>query len=147
MQIEPGILSSISGSIVDMNTTIKVHIKGFTLIELMIAVAVVGILAAIALPSYQQYVIRAKRAAAQSEMMDIANREQQYFFANRAYASAADLGYTLPSEVSINYDYGVTVVAGSPPTFTINFTAKGSQISDGDLALTSEGVKSPTGKW
>ena len=50
---------------------------GFTLIELVITIAVVGILAAIALPSYQQYVIRSKRSAAQAQMMDIANREQQ----------------------------------------------------------------------
>ena len=77
---------------------------GFTLIELMIVVAIVGILAAVALPSYQQYIIRGHRAAAQSEMMDIANREQQYILSNRVYtATGSDLGYSLPSDVGARY--------------------------------------------
>ncbi len=51
---------------------------GFTFVELMITVAIIGILVAIALPSYRQYILRGNRAAAQAEMMDIANREQQF---------------------------------------------------------------------
>lgn len=129
----------------------KASQKGFTLIELMITVAIIGILAAIALPSYQQYVIRGNRVAAQAQMMDIANREQQFLMADRAYANAATLaasGYALPSEVSSKYGYAVTVDnAASPPTFTITFTPSGSQSSDGDLTLDSAGVKTPAGKW
>jgi len=125
--------------------------KGFTLIELMITVAIIGILAAIALPSYQQYVIRANRSAAQSQMMDIANREQQFLLADRAYADKATLvasGYALPTEVSAKYGYAVTVDnAATPPTYTITFTPTGTQSSDGDLTLNSVGVKSPSDKW
>lgn len=124
--------------------------RGFTLIELMIAVAVVAILAAVALPSYQQYVIRGKRAAAQAEMMDIANRQQQFLLANRSYASKATLeasGYALPTEVSAHYTYDIAVGAGAVPSFTITFTATGSQASDGPLGLTSAGVKTPAAKW
>lgn len=124
--------------------------RGFTLIELMITVAVVAILAAVAFPSYQQYVIRGKRAAAQSEMMDIANRQQQFLLANRSYASKATLeasGYALPTEVSANYTYDITIGAGATPSFTITFTATGSQASDGPLSLTSAGVKTPASKW
>jgi len=58
--------------------------NGFSLIELMVALAIVAILATIAIPSYREYVLRSHRRAAQTSMMDIANREQQYFAANRA---------------------------------------------------------------
>jgi len=124
--------------------------RGFTLIELMVVTAIVAILAAIAYPSYQQYVIRGKRSAAQAQMMDIANRQQQYLLANRAYASKTELesgGYALPSEVSSNYGYAITVGSGTPPTFTITFTPSGAQASDGDLTLTSDGTRTPAAKW
>ena len=124
--------------------------RGFTLIELMIVVAIVAILAGIALPSYQQYVIRANRAAAQSEMFDIANREQQYFLANRVYADTAALGYTLSSDVAQRYTQAIAVGTGTLPSFTITLTPIGSQVGDGDLVLTSAGLKTRAGdpaKW
>lgn len=124
--------------------------NGFTLIELLISIAIVGILTAIAVPSYQAYLMRGNRAAAQAQMMDIATREQQYFLANRAYVSKATLeanGYGLPTDVSSKYTYDVTVGAGTLPSFTITFTPTGTQTSDGTLTLNSEGVKTPSNKW
>jgi type IV pilus assembly protein PilE len=121
--------------------------RGFTLIELLIVVAIVGILAAIALTSYRAYVIRSNRSAAEAEMMQIANLEQQYLLANRAYADATTLNYSLPSSVSANYSYQITVGNGTVPSFTITFTAINNQVSDGDLSLASDGTKSPANKW
>lgn len=125
--------------------------RGFTLIELMITVVVVAILAAIAYPSYVQYVTRSKRAAAQSVMLDIANRQQQFFLANRTFASKAALegsGFALPAEVSRNYSYAITVSAGPPPSFEIAFTATGSEAERlGDLKLDSTGKRTPADKW
>ncbi|MES9899117.1 MAG: type IV pilin protein [Sedimenticola sp.] len=124
----------------------KNRIAGFTLVELMITVAIIGILASIALPSYRQYVVRSNRVAAQAEMMEIANFEQQYLLANRAYGDETAIGYTLSTEVATSYSYTITVVA-TPPAFTINFTAIGGQAGDGNLSLDSAGVKTPADKW
>ena len=124
--------------------------NGFTLIELMITVTIVGILAAVAYPSYTRYIIKGNRAAAQAQMLDIANRQQQFMLANRAYATKAQLttsGYALPIEVSTRYSYNITVGTGAVPDYLITFTAIGSQASDGDITLNSEGVKAPSEKW
>lgn len=119
---------------------------GFTLIELMIAVVVVAILAAVALPSYRDYVRRGYRAAAEAYLMDLAQREQQYFVDSRAYtASASTLGYgTTPTEVSPYYTVAITTSDGPPPSFSITATAIGDQAKDncGNLTITSAGAKS-----
>lgn len=124
--------------------------RAFTLIELMITVAIVAILGAIAYPSYVQYLQRGKRAAAESEMMDIANREQQFLLANRAYVDKTALeasGFALSAAVGANYSYDITVGTATVPSFSIKFTAIAGQTSDGDLTLDNLGVKAPSGKW
>ena len=91
----------------------KVKAGGFTLIELMITVAIVGILAAIAYPSYTSHIQKGARRAAQAQMLDIANRQQQYLLANRGYATKAqlaDTGYGPPDGSQL------TGMAGTSPS-------------------------------
>ncbi|MEJ1169894.1 type IV pilin protein [Variovorax sp. CCNWLW235] len=123
--------------------------NGFTLIEVMITVAIVAILASIAVPSYNRYVIRAKRSAAQAQMMEIANRQQQFLLANRSYADKTTLtasGYALPADIAANYDYTITVTT-EIPGFVLTFDSRGAQASDGDLTLDNQGAKTPADKW
>ena len=123
--------------------------KGFTLIELMIVVALIGIISAIAVPQYSQYVIRGNRAAAQAYMMDIASREKQYLLDARAYAnSLATLSMTAPVDVSRNYDIIICIDAGctpatAAPSFKITATpvAGTKQAKDGSLTLDDTGAK------
>lgn len=123
---------------------------GFTLIELMITLAVIGILAAIAYPSYQSAMVKNRRASAQAHLMNIAQREQQYLLDNRAYTDQlSDLGVTTPTDVSSYYSITVPVGTGAVPSFTATATpiADTPQAGDGTLTLTNTGVRSPAAKW
>ena len=121
------------------------YTKGFTLIELMIVVALIGILSAIAVPQYSQYVIRGNRAAAQAFMMDVANREKQYLLDARSYTNSLSvLAITLPTDVSRNYSVAIDApTGGAIPSFTITATpVPGTkQATDGTLTLDDSGAK------
>jgi type IV pilus assembly protein PilE len=127
--------------------------RGFTLLELMVVVAVVAVLALIALPAYQEHLRKGRRAAAEQHLMDVAQRQQQYFFDSRAFAtSVAALGVTTPSEVSDFYTIAITTAAGPPPTFAATATpiAGGPQAADLSgqaLSIDNAGTKLPAGAW
>lgn len=129
--------------------------KGFSLIEMLIVVALIGILAAVAIPQYKQYTVRGNRAAAQAFMMDVANREKQYLLDARSYTAnwaltdpTPNLAMAAPKDVAKYYTITVCLDAAcvppaSPPYFKITATpiAGKAQASDGTLTLDDTGAK------
>ena len=126
----------------------KVKEGGFTLIEVMIVVAIIAILAAVAYPSYNSAMMKNRRASAQAYLSDVAQRQQQYLMDTRSYAATAtDLKAAAPSDVANFYDVSIAVGTSTVPSFTATAAPKGSQIPDGPLSITNNGTKSPAGKW
>jgi len=121
---------------------------GFTLIEVMIVVAIVAILAAVAYPAYTSHIRRGYRAAAQSYLMDLAQKQTQHLLDNRAYAATeAALNATAPTDVNKTYDISIGVAAGPPPEFTITAAPKGTMAGDVTLTINQAGAKTPSDKW
>jgi type IV pilus assembly protein PilE len=98
---------------------------GFTLIEVMITVAIVAILAAIALPTYRDHMRKSRRAEAQAFLMNVAARQQQFLIDTRAYAgSIATAVGAPPSDVAAFYNVALVAVGGPPPTFVVTATPR-----------------------
>ncbi len=124
--------------------------RGFTLIELMIAIAIVAILAIIAIPAYTSQLVRGRRSSAEAVLLDIAQRQQQYFLDSRAYAPDwMTLGTTIPANVSAYYQIATAPGPGLPPNFTATATPLPGTAQAGDaiLIIDNTGAKLPVGFW
>jgi type IV pilus assembly protein PilE len=131
---------------------------GFTLIELMIVVAIVAILAAIAYPSYTNFIRKSHRAAAKTALLDLASREERFYSTNNNYStSLSTLGYTVAKVPNSSQDYYTVSVgfgsSGDNSTFSLTATPDGDQQKDtcGTYTLDNTGAQgsttSPSSCW
>lgn len=123
--------------------------RGFTLIELMVTVVVVGLLAAIAYPAYGAFLLKGNRSAAQSHMLALALAQSQYLADTRGYATDLNALVATPANVTQWYTLTVDVAAGPPSTYVITATpvVGSKQVADGALTINSAGTKTPSTKW
>lgn len=138
-------------------STVSPRRAGFTLIELMITVAVVAILAAIAYPSYEQYIRKGKRATAQGALMDLASKQQNHLLDRRTYlasgteAGLGTLGFSKPSEIQNDYTFSCPPANCTSTAFTVQAVPSAALAAKGEQTLTIDqtGVKSPvqSGYW
>ncbi len=134
-----------------MNRRRATH-RGFTLVELLITIVVIGVLVSIAYPSYSQYLLKSRRAEAQQVLMDVALRQQQLLLDTKRYAdNFAATGATLPASLVNYYRIDVTGsnAAGTAPTFTATAVRLGAQLADTcpDLTINQASVRLPGNCW
>ncbi len=152
-----------------LNLIAKEKELGYTLIELLIVVAIIGILASVAIPAYQGSVIRGKRSVAQSGLLDLANRQEQFYLNNKTYTTSMNnLGYTAAlvfadggnSAVALDQNQGLVVSTSTARVYFVKInaaTAAGYSIAAvpqlgqaddtecGILTLTSTGARTESG--
>ena len=128
--------------------------KGFTLVELMVAVAIVGIIATIAIPYVQDYLRHSKRADASSALIQLSQAMQRYYTENNTYLGAAVSGNDTGIPASSTFAYSQSPFSGNPAynlrisaatasTYTLSAIPTGEQAGDvcGTLTLTSKNVR------
>jgi len=141
--------------------TRKFRQTGVTLLELMIVVSIIAIIAAVSFPSYVQFVVRAKRAIGTSMLLQVADRQQQFFMDNKRYAaSLTSLGFASDAimlgddgQVVADGDddriYGLALTNPTATSYTITATPQLKQAENdtlcGDLTLTNAGAKGQSG--
>ena len=121
--------------------------SGFTLIEVMITVAVVAILAAIAIPSYREYIRRGERAEAKSTMLQLQNWLQQQYTLNNQYpvalgAAPASLLQSPPTGAA---KYNISFAATTAQTYTLQAVPTVADPKCGTLTITNNGVRANGG--
>ncbi|MGD8743546.1 MAG: type IV pilin protein [Granulosicoccaceae bacterium] len=119
--------------------------RGFTLLELMIALAILAIIVSVAIPSYQDQIRKARRADGRGALLDAAQALERCNTINGSYNHASCGNNVVPSD-SLDNHYAIAITAITPSSFTLSATAQGTQAEDTNcatLTLTNTGVKTP----
>lgn len=106
----------------------KARQKGFTLVELMITVAIIGILSAVAIPAYNDYVLKGKLSEAFTQLSSVQLRMEQYYQDNRSYGTTGVCGIPNPTGTNFTYACVPSSCSGFPVTcqgFTVTATGVG----------------------
>jgi type IV pilus assembly protein PilE len=122
--------------------------RGFTLIEVMIALAVVALLVAIAWPAYFEQIARGRRSDVQTQLMDDANYMQRYYASNNTYATAAAASLPAPQSPLIGAaNYNITIASQSATSFELVGARAGAMAGDkcGDFTYDNLGTKGLSG--
>lgn len=133
----------------NVNTFSKAN-EGFSLLELLIVLAITGIIASISYPSYRNYIIRAHRIDGQSALLDLACRMETYFFKHNTWKTATigtgNITDVLSQSTSPDGWYTLSITQSTDNAYTLQATPN--QIIDTrcpSLTLTSSGIKGVTG--
>ncbi|WOG26414.1 type IV pilin protein [Endozoicomonas sp. 8E] len=130
-------------------------VKGFTLLEIIIVVAIIGILAAIVVPSYNEHVLQSRRSEGISSLLTIMQQQERYFTEQLGYTNdLSKLGYSVNGAgevVSENGYYLISAVACPSMTISqcvlLTATPQGVQAPDGSLTINSRGARTPLNAW
>jgi len=96
------------------------HLRGITLLELMIVVVIIGIMAAIAYPNYRDFTDRARRNEAKALLLEIAQNQERFYLQNNRYGTLSELGY--PGD-TVDSDSGAYSATIDPVPDSVNFNA------------------------
>jgi type IV pilus assembly protein PilE len=121
--------------------------RGFTLVELMISVAIIGILAAIAIPGYSEYVDSSRRTDGQSALISLGQAMERYYTEKTTYVGASlgsGSGDIFPNAAPIDRAekyYKLSIESQTATTFVVKATATGIHAGDGDYTLDQTGAR------
>ena len=130
-------------------------ISAFTLVELLVAIAIVAILGVIVVPTYLDQMLKTRRSDGKAKLMDILNAQERYYTVNNTYTTdlGNDLNYAVDGNGKVDSDEGYYKLsaaacgAGIANCVLLTAEAGNLQQDDGNLTLNSLGAKTPVDKW